>query len=471
MLDLAAPCNDPTLGPQPQPQPQPCRRRTGLAPAACAVTCLILGATAYLVATPSPRHSTAWAQAPAAVQQPTAAQPPSLRQRPPALHRASPAASQRQAPAVLRSVVWRRGDSAALPHGEGPPIPGHVPRIWAAVCAVLAAGYLCVRRLRHRRQWAVLANTGRETPLTPFARPRAAPMYASIVESPAPKRRRPRDGGTPDSAPDAAGAAPGVAAVVPAAMPEVLAPAGGWDALKAAVSAGADAVYFGSDAFNARARAENFSQAELPEVMAYLHERNVRGYMTFNVLVFPTELAAAADLLRAAEAAGVDAVIVQDVGLACLARHVAPNLRLHGSTQMSITRYGRGNAARGSARAFCGGASDKGIPHSLRTAEGQRGRGQGRKSLEGGGGGLPPPNCPDSTPKAFPYPNTSPNRISNRQKPPHNRFHIPRDRSAPALGLPRWPPSPSSKTLGQGAAAVLYSHMTPELDVPGSNPG
>ena len=60
-------------------------------------------------------------------------------------------------------------------------------------------------------------------------------------------------------------------------------------------------------------------------------------------------------------------------------------------------------------------------------------------------GGLPPPHCPDSTQKAFPYPNTSPNRISNRHPP--NRFHVPCDRSATALGLPRWPPSPSSKAL------------------------
>ncbi|MEY4359362.1 MAG: hypothetical protein RLZZ631_848 [Cyanobacteriota bacterium] len=120
-------------------------------------------------------------------------------------------------------------------------------------------------------------------------------------------------------------------------LPELLAPAGCWSSLKAAVANGADAVYFGVEQFNARLRAENFRTADLPEVMDWLHRRGVKGFLTVNVLVFPAELEQAADLLLAAEAAGVDAVIVQDIGLAWLAQRLTPDLAVHGSTQMSIT--------------------------------------------------------------------------------------------------------------------------------------
>ena len=120
-------------------------------------------------------------------------------------------------------------------------------------------------------------------------------------------------------------------------LPELLSPAGTWDALKAAVANGADAVYFGVDALNARMRAANFQRQELPELMQWLHRRGVKGFLTLNVLVFPAELDEAADLVLAAAEAGVDALIVQDIGLARLARQLAPNLAIHGSTQMSIT--------------------------------------------------------------------------------------------------------------------------------------
>ena len=120
-------------------------------------------------------------------------------------------------------------------------------------------------------------------------------------------------------------------------IPELLAPAGHWEALKAAVANGADAVYFGVDAFNARMRAANFTRQELPELMAWLHARGVKGYLTVNVLVFSDELPQAAALIREAAAAGVDALIVQDVGLARLSRRLAPALAVHASTQMSIT--------------------------------------------------------------------------------------------------------------------------------------
>lgn len=120
-------------------------------------------------------------------------------------------------------------------------------------------------------------------------------------------------------------------------IPELLAPAGCWPSLKAAAANGADAVYFGVELFNARLRAENFRQEELPEIMAWLHSRGLKGFLTLNVLIFPSEWEAVSRLLLAAAAARVDALIVQDVGLATLARRLVPGLALHASTQMSIT--------------------------------------------------------------------------------------------------------------------------------------
>jgi putative protease len=119
--------------------------------------------------------------------------------------------------------------------------------------------------------------------------------------------------------------------------PELMSPAGDWDAMRAAVANGADAVYFGLDNFNARHRAANFTLEELPKVMAYLHGHNVKGYLTFNVLIFSDELESAADYARSIAAANVDAVIVQDLGLAMLLRQLAPDLPVHGSTQMTLT--------------------------------------------------------------------------------------------------------------------------------------
>ena len=118
--------------------------------------------------------------------------------------------------------------------------------------------------------------------------------------------------------------------------PEVMSPAGHWPQLRAAVEAGADSVYFGLRHFSARAKV-GFATDELPEVMKTLHGRGVRGYLTFNTLVFEHELAEAARTIAAAAKAGVDALIVQDVGILRLARAVAPELELHASTQMSIT--------------------------------------------------------------------------------------------------------------------------------------
>ena len=119
--------------------------------------------------------------------------------------------------------------------------------------------------------------------------------------------------------------------------PELLAPAGYWDCAKAAVENGADAIYFGLDRFNARMRAQNFTEADLPELMAFLHRRGVKGYVTLNTLIFPSELAEAEQYLRSMIAAGVDAAIVQDVGICRLIRHLSPDFPIHASTQMTIT--------------------------------------------------------------------------------------------------------------------------------------
>jgi U32 family peptidase len=119
--------------------------------------------------------------------------------------------------------------------------------------------------------------------------------------------------------------------------PELLAPAGDWECLKAAVTAGADAVYFGLPAFNARLRAENFTESDLPLVMDYLHARGRRGYLTLNVLIFPSELVEAERLLRWVGESKVDAIIVQDLGLVRLAREVCPKVQIHASTQMTLT--------------------------------------------------------------------------------------------------------------------------------------
>jgi len=119
--------------------------------------------------------------------------------------------------------------------------------------------------------------------------------------------------------------------------PELLAPAGDWECVRAAVANGADAVFFGLPRFNARMRAENFTEADLPEVVRFLHNHGVKAYVTLNVLIFTDELADAVAQLRLLESAGVDAVIIQDVGLADLARKLTPRLRVHASTQMTIT--------------------------------------------------------------------------------------------------------------------------------------
>ncbi|HYV32529.1 MAG TPA: peptidase U32 family protein, partial [Candidatus Binatia bacterium] len=120
-------------------------------------------------------------------------------------------------------------------------------------------------------------------------------------------------------------------------LPELLAPAGDWTCVRAAVENGADAVYFGLDKFNARMRARNFTEADLPGLMEFLHRRGVKGYVTFNTLIFQQELADAEQYLRAIIVAGVDAAIVQDLGICRLIRRLSPDFPMHASTQMTVT--------------------------------------------------------------------------------------------------------------------------------------
>ena len=120
--------------------------------------------------------------------------------------------------------------------------------------------------------------------------------------------------------------------------PELLAPAGDEESLRAAVAAGADAVYFGlRGGFNARARADNFAVADLPRIFDFLRARGVKGFVTFNTLVFDRELPVAEAALADIARAGADAILVQDLGIARLAHEVCPELPLHASTQMTVS--------------------------------------------------------------------------------------------------------------------------------------
>ena len=117
---------------------------------------------------------------------------------------------------------------------------------------------------------------------------------------------------------------------------ELLAPAGSMEALRAAVCNGADAVYLGAGTFNARMNARNFSAADLQEAVVYCHVRGVKVHLTLNTLVLDREMPRAAELIRLAASCGVDAFIVQDLGVVSLCRQLAPDVPIHASTQMSI---------------------------------------------------------------------------------------------------------------------------------------
>ena len=117
---------------------------------------------------------------------------------------------------------------------------------------------------------------------------------------------------------------------------ELLAPAGSPEALMTAVQAGADAVYLGLGPFNARRNAKNFTPETLPDQVAYCHQRGTKVYLTLNTLVTDRELPQAAETAAQAARAGVDAILVQDLGAARLLRETCPDVALHASTQMTV---------------------------------------------------------------------------------------------------------------------------------------
>ena len=123
-------------------------------------------------------------------------------------------------------------------------------------------------------------------------------------------------------------------------MTELLSPAGGWEAMVAAVQNGADAVYMGFGGLNARRSARNFTDEEFRAAVAYCHLRGVKVYLTLNTLVTDRELPAAAQALQKASDMGVDAILIQDWGVWRLAREIAPDIPLHASTQMSLHTLG-----------------------------------------------------------------------------------------------------------------------------------
>ncbi|PKG33245.1 DUF3656 domain-containing protein [Methanoregula sp.] len=120
------------------------------------------------------------------------------------------------------------------------------------------------------------------------------------------------------------------------ALPELLAPAGSPEALRAAIAAGADAVYLSGKRFGARKFAANFSDAEIEAAVRYAHSYGIRVYVTVNTLISDRELDGVLEYLSWLWSIGVDAVLVQDTGLATLAREFLPDLPLHASTQMTI---------------------------------------------------------------------------------------------------------------------------------------
>ena len=117
---------------------------------------------------------------------------------------------------------------------------------------------------------------------------------------------------------------------------EILSPCGGFDSVVAAVRSGADAVYIGAKELSARAGAQNFNEDEIKKTVEYCHIRGALVYVTVNTIVFDNELKKAKELITFCAKAGVDALIVQNMGIASLAKKIAPELPLHASTQMSV---------------------------------------------------------------------------------------------------------------------------------------
>ena len=119
-------------------------------------------------------------------------------------------------------------------------------------------------------------------------------------------------------------------------VPELLVPAGDFDCVRAGVQNGADCIYIGANIFSARANAKNFSLEELKEVIEYCKIRNVKTNLTLNTLITDSEFADAVLLAKKAYEFGIDAIIVQDLGLGKYLIDNFPNLEVHASTQMSV---------------------------------------------------------------------------------------------------------------------------------------
>ena len=119
-------------------------------------------------------------------------------------------------------------------------------------------------------------------------------------------------------------------------MLELLSPAGSMESVTAAVQNGADAIYLGYGDFNARRNAKNFTREELAAAVSYCHLRGCKVHLTLNTLLTDRELAGAAELAADVNQMGIDAVIVQDLGVVRMLRQVAPDLTIHGSTQMTV---------------------------------------------------------------------------------------------------------------------------------------
>ena len=121
-----------------------------------------------------------------------------------------------------------------------------------------------------------------------------------------------------------------------APIPELLAPAGSLDAVRAAVANGANAVYCGASKFNARDDGAQLTMDELEQACLIAHERGARIYLTLNILIKPSEMADALEYLGECIDRGVDAAIVQDVGLIRMIQQVYPEFEIHGSTQLTV---------------------------------------------------------------------------------------------------------------------------------------
>ena len=125
--------------------------------------------------------------------------------------------------------------------------------------------------------------------------------------------------------------------------PELLVPASSLEVLKTAVIFGADAVYIGGEAFGLRAKAKNFSPADMKEGIAFAHERGVKVYVTANILAHNSDLKGAEEYFTELKEIGPDALIISDPGMFTIAKRVCPEIEIHISTQANNTNYGTFN--------------------------------------------------------------------------------------------------------------------------------